>query len=373
VAVSGKALAAGRSNSVLNEASLFPLMSKPPAALGYRMPAEWEPHEATWLSWPHKLESWPGAFEEVPGVFVEMTRFLAESEKVRINVAGAEMEAGVRKLLEEAGVNVAAVSFHHNPTNDAWCRDHGPIFIVRDVAGRRERAITDWKYNAWGDKYPPYDLDNTIPGRIAAEFNIPRFEADIVMEGGSIDVNGRGTLMTTEACLLNKNRNPHLTKEQIEGYLRDYLGIRHFLWLGDGIIGDDTDGHVDDITRFVSADTVVTVVEDDIADENHKPLAENLARLKTMKDQDGRPLNVVTIPMPSPVEFDGQRLPASYANFYIANRRVLVPTYRCKNDQVALETLQRLFPDRLVLGIDCTKLVWGLGAIHCVTQQQPAE
>lgn len=347
-------------------------MPQTPAALGYRMPAEWEPHEATWLSWPHKQESWPGAFEEVPGVFVEITRFLAESERVRINVAGEEMEAEVRELLEQAGVNTAAVSFHHNPTNDAWCRDHGPIYVVRDVNGRRERAVTDWKYNAWGDKYPPYDLDNTIPGRIAAEFAEPRFEAGIVMEGGSLDVNGRGTLMTTEACLLNPNRNPHLTKEQIEGSLRDFLGVRHFLWLGDGIVGDDTDGHIDDITRFVAADTVITVVEDDPADENHKPLAENLARLKTMKDQDGKAIQVVTLPMPSPIEFEGQRLPASYANFYIANRRLLVPTYRCKNDAVALETLQRLFPDRLVLGIDCTKLVWGLGAIHCVTQQQPA-
>jgi len=347
-------------------------MPQTPAALGFRMPAEWEPHEGTWLSWPHKLESWPGAFEEVPGVFVEITRFLAESEKVRINVAGPDMEADVRGRLQQAGVHVAAVSFHHNPTNDAWCRDHGPIYVVREKEGRRERALTDWKYNAWGDKYPPYDLDNTIPGRIADEFQELRFVADIVMEGGSIDVNGRGTLMTTEACLLNPNRNPHLSKEQIEGYLRDYLGVRHFLWLGDGIVGDDTDGHIDDLTRFVSADTVVTVVEDDPQDENYKPLAENLARLKTMKDQDGRPLNVVTLPMPAAVEFEGQRLSGSYANFYIANRRVLVPTYRCKQDTVALETLQRLFPDRLVLGIDCTKLVWGLGAIHCVTQQQPA-
>jgi agmatine deiminase len=347
-------------------------MSQSPAALGYRMPAEWEPHEGTWLSWPHKLESWPGAFEEVPGIFVEMVRFLAESEKVRINVAGPEMEADVRTLLEQAGANVAAVSFHHNPTNDAWCRDHGPIYVVREQNGRRERALTDWKYNAWGNKYPPHDLDNTIPGRIADEFGEKRFEIDIVMEGGSIDANGRGTLMTTEACLLNPNRNPHLSKEQIEGYLRDNLCVRHFLWLGDGIVGDDTDGHIDDLTRFVSSDTVVTVVEYDASDENYEPLSENLARLKTMKDQDGKPLQIVTLPMPAPVEFEGQRLPASYANFYIANRRVLVPTYRCKQDAVALETLQRLFPDRLVLGIDCTKLVWGLGAIHCVTQQQPA-
>jgi agmatine deiminase len=347
-------------------------MSSLPAELGYRMPAEWEPHEGTWLSWPHKQESWPGAFEEVPGVFVEMVRFLAESERVRINVADQAMAESVHGLLKNAGVDARAVSFHLNPTNDAWCRDHGPIYVVRDNEGRRERAITDWKYNAWGDKYPPYDLDNLVPGRIAAEFDEPRFETGIVLEGGSIDVNGQGTLLTTEACLLNPNRNRHLSKAEIEKYLRDYLGVSNILWLGEGIIGDDTDGHIDDLTRFVDANTVVTVIEEDPQDENHGLLQDNLKRLQTMKDQAGQPLKVVTLPMPEPVFFDEQRLPASYANFYIANRRVLVPTYRCERDAVALETLQRLFPERLVLGIDCTPLIWGLGSIHCVTQQQPA-
>jgi agmatine deiminase len=335
------------------------------------MPAEWEPHEATWLSWPHKLESWPGAFEEIPGIFVEMVRFLAESERIRINVADDAMAAEVRGLLKKGGVDLTPISFHFNPTNDAWCRDHGPIYVVRDQHGRRERAITDWKYNAWGGKYPPYDLDDAIPVRIAAEFNELRFDGGMVLEGGSIDVNGTGSLLTSEACLLNPNRNPDLNREQIEQRLRDYLGVTNILWLGDGIVGDDTDGHIDDLTRFVSQDTVVTMVEPDTAEENHALLEDNLKRLQGMKTEDGRPLKIVTLPMPDAVMFQDQRLPASYANFYIANRRVLVPMYGCKQDNVVLETLQRLFPDRLVLGINCTPLVWGLGAIHCVSQQQP--
>jgi agmatine deiminase len=373
----------------------MPTTSTPPtpAALGYRMPAEWEPHEATWLSWPHKEESWPGAFEPVPEVFAQIAGLLAESELVRINVADEEMADGVRQLLRRGGVNPDVVRFHLNPTNDAWVRDHGPIYVVRDDVRRTsksaeqeqrtlsggpgsppcgQRAIIDWEYNAWGNKYPPYDLDNAVPARIAAESGETRFVPGIVMEGGSIDVNGRGTLLTTEACLLNTNRNPQLSKGEIEQYLKDFLGVRHILWLGDGIVGDDTDGHIDDLSRFVSADTVVTVVEDDPQDANYELLQENLRRLQTMRDQDGNPLKVITLPMPGPVYFDNQRLPASYANFYIANRRVLVPVYNHKQDQTALDTLQRLFPDRLVLGIDCTPLVWGLGAIHCVTQQQPA-
>ncbi|MDX2031874.1 MAG: agmatine deiminase family protein [Blastocatellia bacterium] len=343
-----------------------------PRELGYRMPAEWEPHEATWLSWPHKEASWPGAFEPVPGVFVEMTRHLTDSELVRINVADEAFAARVGELLRAGGVDPAPVRFHLHPTNDAWCRDHGPIYVVRERAGRRERAINDWGYNAWGDKYPPYDLDDVVPTRIAAEMGELLFTPGIVMEGGSLDVNGRGALLTTEACLLNPNRNPHLDRSQIEQYLRDYLGVTHLLWLGDGIVGDDTDGHVDDLTRFVSPDTVVTVLEDDPADENYRPLMENYERLQRMTDQDGHPLRVLTLPMPGPLWFEEQRLPASYANFYIANRVVLVPTYRHANDAVAIDVLQQCFPDRRVIGIDCTALIWGLGSIHCVTQQQPA-
>ena len=343
-----------------------------PAALGYRMPAEWETHEATWLSWPHKEASWPGAFEPVPAIFAEMVRHLTTSELVRINVADEDFAERVRQLLRKNDVNPEAVRFHFNPTNDAWCRDHGPIYVVREQNGNRERAIIDWGYNAWGNKYPPYDLDDVVPTRIAQEMNEALFLPGIVMEGGSIDLNGRGTLLTTEACLLNPNRNPHLNQAQIETYLRDYLGVTNILWLGDGIVGDDTDGHVDDITRFVAPDTVVTTIEEDPSDENYAPLKENYERLLTMKDETGRPLRVLTIPMPGPVYFEDQRLPASYANFYIANTVVLVPTYRHRNDARALGILQSCFPERRVIGIDCTDLVWGLGSIHCVTQQQPS-
>jgi agmatine deiminase len=335
------------------------------------MPAEWAPHRGTWLSWPHKEASWPGKFEPVPGIFARMVQLLSEGEQVHVNVLGPDMESRVRSTLLR-GTNLANVSFHHFPTNDAWCRDHGPIFVQRNTPGGPEQAIIDWGYNSWGDKYPPYDLDDRIPTLVGEAFGIPVYEPRIVMEGGSIDVNGAGTLLTTEACLLNPNRNPSLSREQIEGYLRDYLGVRHILWLGDGIEGDDTDGHVDDLTRFVDPTTVVTVVEDDPSDTNYEPLHENLKRLATMKDQDGRPLNVITLPMPRRLDYEAQRLPASYANFYIANDVVLVPTYDLSRDPKAIETLQRVFPTRRVVGINCTDLVLGLGAFHCVTQQWPA-
>jgi agmatine deiminase len=343
-----------------------------PATLGYRMPAEWEPHEATWLSWPHKEASWPDAFEHVPAAFVEMARHISASELVRINVADEDFAARVRTLLQAGGVNLNAVCFHFNPTDDAWVRDHGPIYVVREVNGQRERAINDWGYNAWGNKYPPYDQDDVVPTRIAQETGETLFTPGIVMEGGSIDVNGRGTLLTTEACLLNPNRNPHLNQAQIEQYLKDYLGVTNILWLGDGIVGDDTDGHVDDLTRFVAPDTVVTAIEDDPRDENYEVLMANYERLLQMKDQDGQSLRVVKLPMPGAIYFAEQRLPASYANFYIANKSVLVPTYRHANDARACTILQELFPHRRVVGIDCTHLIWGLGSIHCVTQQQPA-
>ena len=343
-----------------------------PRQLGYRMPPEWARHRATWLSWPHKEASWPGKFAPVPLIFAEIVRELAGGEEVRINVADADAEAGVRALLRERGVADRNVFFHHNPTNDAWCRDHGPIFVQRETAGRTEEAIVDWGFNAWGGKYPPFDRDDVVPTRIGAELGIPVFHPGIVMEGGSLDVNGLGTLLTTESCLLNPNRNPHLSRGEIESYLRDYLGVREILWLGDGILGDDTDGHVDDITRFTSDDTIVTVVEEDPADPNHAPLRENLDRLRAMRRADGRPYRIVTLPMPRPLEHDGQRLPASYANFYIANDVVLLPTYDPERDGIARATLQDLFPTRRVVGIDCTDLVWGLGAFHCVTQQWPA-
>ncbi len=344
-----------------------------PASLGFRMPAEWAPHRGTWLSWPHREESWPDRFEPVPAVFVEIVRHLVPHEEVHINVAGPEMAADVRARLEAAGVPAARVFLHQNPTNDAWCRDHGPVFVARETAsGRREEAIVDWGYNAWGGKYPPFDKDDVIPTLIGAKFKLRVFHPGIVMEGGSIDVNGKGTLLTTESCLLNPNRNPSLSKAQIEQYLEDYLGVTRILWLGDGIEGDDTDGHVDDLTRFVDETTVVTVVEDDPRDRNFAPLKENLERLRRMTDQDGRTLRVVTLPMPPAMHIGDQRLPASYANFYIANGVVLLPAYHPPTDEVARAALQKCFPTRRVIPIDSTALVWGLGSFHCVTQQWPA-
>jgi agmatine deiminase len=336
------------------------------------MPAEWAPHRGTWLSWPHKEASWPDKFGPVPRIFATMVRELADREEVHINVAGPAMAAEVRTLLADEGAGAGNVFFHDNPTNDAWCRDHGPIFLERVVGGRTEQAVVDWGYNAWGGKYPPYDLDDVVPSRVGAELGLPVFHPGIVLEGGSIDVNGRGTLLTTESCLLNPNRNPQLDRAEIERYLCDYLGVGKILWLGDGIAGDDTDGHVDDITRFVDERTVVTAVESDPADENYEPLQANLERLRGMTDQDGRPLRIVTLPMPRALWHDGQRLPASYANFYIANGLVLLPTYDPPRDEEAASVLQEVFPDREVIGIDCTDLVWGLGAFHCVTQQWPA-
>ena len=346
-------------------------MTSTPAQLGYRMPAEWEPHRGTWLSWPHKQASWPGKFGPVPKIFATMVRHLADHEEVHINVAGSEMEHEVRRLLADEGAGSGNVFFHYHPTNDAWCRDHGPIFVQRE-AEDQPQAIIDWNFNAWGGKYPPYDLDDVIPTRIARELGLPVYHPGIVMEGGSIDVNGRGTLLTTEACLLNPNRNPNLNRETIEDYLRSYLGVSHILWLGEGIEGDDTDGHVDDLTRFVTPSTVVTVVEDDPSDQHYEPLQSNLERHNRMTDQDGQRHRVITLPMPRPLYHEGQRLPASYATFYIANGVVLLPTYDPDRDDEAGATLQSLFPDREVIGIDCTDLVWGLGAFHCVTQQWPS-
>jgi agmatine deiminase len=336
------------------------------------MPAEWEPHAATWLAWPHNLDTWPGKFEPIPGIYVEMVKALRLYEHVNICVNDTEAATGVRHLLLQAGVDVSNVIFYEIPTNDTWARDHGPIFLTRAHSDHPiELALTDWVFNSWGGKYGPWDLDDVVPQKIAAYFGCQVFQPGIVLEGGSIDVNGCGTLLTTESCLLNPNRNPSLTRAEIEDYLRAYLGVQKILWLNDGIVGDDTDGHIDDLARFVNPTTVVCAVEDDPTDVNYAPLQENFARLQQMTDQNGQPLHVIPLPMPTPVEYAGNRLPASYANFYIANRLVLVPTYECPQDQQVLTILQELFPTRRVIGIDCTDLVLGLGAIHCVTQQQP--
>jgi len=343
-----------------------------PASLGFRMPAEWEPHAATWLAWPHKEASWPGNFDSIPGIWVEMVRALVPHEGVCILVNDAAMAASVRDRLRTGDVPLDRVSLHRIPTDDAWARDHGPTFLVRDAGGRRELAAVDWVYNAWGGKYPPWDRDDAVPQRIAAALRIPVFAPGMVLEGGSIDVNGCGTVLTTEACLLNPNRNPERSRPEIEQTLREYLGVQQVVWLGDGIVGDDTDGHIDDLARFVDATTVVTVVEEDPRDANYHALRDNLARLRGMRDQDGRPVRVVALPMPAPVEYEGQRLPASYANFYVGNGAVLVPTFDDPNDARALRSLHELFPGRRVLGMRAREMVWGLGAFHCVTQQQPA-
>ncbi|WP_129630222.1 agmatine deiminase family protein [Candidatus Oscillochloris fontis] len=340
-----------------------------PTLLGYRMPAEWEPHQATWLSWPHKEASWPGKIEQIHPVYAQMVAALATSETVHINVNDEEMAAQVRGYLAQADAS-GNIRLHFCPTNDAWCRDHGAIFVRRADG---QLAATDWGYNAWGDKYPPYDLDNQIPASMANYLGVPRFEGGMILEGGSIEVNGAGLLLTSEQCLLNPNRNPDLTQAQIEARLRDFLGVQQILWLGEGIVGDDTDGHVDDISRFVARDTILTAVEEDPSDENYPILQANLRRLELMRGLDGQPLRIITIPMPPPVIYEDQRLPASYANFYIANRVVLVPFYHHPNDARAADIIQACFPDRRVVGIDCRDIIWGLGAWHCLTQQVPGD
>ena len=337
---------------------------------GFQFPAEWAPHTATWLSWPHKEESWPGKIGLVYAKYCEFIKVVAEGELVRINVKDDVMQAFAKQQLELVGADMSKIEFYKFPTNDAWCRDHGPAFLINPQT--KEKVVVDWGYNAWGGKYPPFDLDDVIPTRIAKQFGLPVYHPGIVMEGGSVDFNGAGTVLTTTACLLNENRNPHLNKQQIEEYLHNFYGIKQVLWLGDGIIGDDTDGHIDDITRFVNEDTVVTVVEDNPADENYHILQQNLQTLKTMRLLNGKQLNIVELPMPDPVIYDGQRLPASYANFYIANSAVIVPTYRCANDDKALAIIQQCFPDRKVIGIDSTDIIWGLGSFHCLSQQEPA-
>ncbi len=327
------------------------------------MPAEWEPHAATWLSWPHNLETWPGKFDPVPAVFAQLVGHL--QEPVHILVTGEAMAQEVQSLLQAQGAWRADIQLHPIVTNDCWARDHGPIFITRPG----ELALVDWGFNSWGGKYGPWDDDDQVPTQVADLLGLPRFSPGIILEGGSIDVNGQGLALTTEQCLLNRNRNPHLTRTDLEQYLRDYLGVEQVLWLGEGIVGDDTDGHIDDLARFVNPTTVVCVLEEDPADENYALLQANYERLLRLAGDPG--LTVHALPMPSAHYYDGVRLPASYANFYIANGVVLVPVFGDPQDAIALATLQKLFPNRKVMGIYCTDLVWGLGALHCVTQQQP--
>ncbi len=350
------------------------LTAAPPdlAAQGWRWPAEWEAHRATWLAWPHNPATWPGRIGRIFAPYVEMVRVLHEHEPVCVCVRDEAMEADARRQLAAGGVDADhGVRFHRIPTDDTWARDHGPVFVVREHAGRREKAIVDFGFNSWGEKYGPWENDDAVPVRIAEILGVPRFDAGLVLEGGSIDGNGRGAILTTESCLLNPNRGPGRTREAMEEVLARLLGARHVLWLGDGIEGDDTDGHIDDLARFVDPGTVVTVVEDDPSDANHATLAENLRRLRGLRDQDGKPLAIATLPMPPPLRVEGQRCPASYANFYLANGVALVPVFGAPSDERALATLRELLPGRQIAGIPSADLVFGLGAMHCMTQQEP--
>ncbi|HTR28899.1 MAG TPA: agmatine deiminase family protein [Puia sp.] len=342
-----------------------------PKEAGYYFPAEFAPHRATWLSWPHKEASWPGKIHTIYPAYSRFVRELARGEEVCINVKDAHMQAAAVGHLEVAGVDMERVHFYPFPTNDAWCRDHGPAFLINPKA-EHKKIIVDWNYNAWGNKYPPFDLDDDIPTHIGKALGLPVFYPGIIMEGGSVDFNGAGTLITSTCCLLNPNRNPGLDRDKIEEYLRNYYGVDQVLWVSEGIVGDDTDGHIDDTVRFVNEDTVVTVIEEDATDENYPLLKDNLAELSRMRLLNGKQLNIVELPMPSAVIYEDQRLPASYANFYIANESVIVPTYRCDRDERALRVLQDCFPGRRIVGIDSTDIIWGLGSFHCLSQQEPA-
>jgi agmatine deiminase len=342
------------------------------------MPAEWEPHEATWIAWPHNQDDWPGKFECIPHIYAEIVRNLARAEKVQIVVNDGAAERRARKVLKESGALSPAVHFHHWPTDRVWTRDSGPIF----VRNGRNLATTNWHFNGWA-KYPNHKNDDLLPDHIGDLLQVQEFVPAIikgkkihrvVLEGGSIDVNGGGTMLTTEECLLSKRqqRNPGLGKKDLEQIFAKYLGVDHVIWLGRGIEGDDTHGHVDDISRFVGPRTVLTAIEPDRRDENHAPLKENFKRLRSATDQDGKRLELVELPMPSPVYQQGLRLPASYANFYIANGTVLVPIFGDPNDRIALDIIAGVFPKRTIVPIYCRDFIWGLGAVHCMTQQQPA-
>jgi agmatine deiminase len=363
--------------------------TKTPRQLGYRMPAEWEPHEATWLAWPHNPQDWPGKFQSIPWLYVEIVRLLAEREKVHLIVENAAMQTRVKSMLARAGVNIDRVLFHRWITDRGWMRDSGPIF-VRDAAGRV--GLTHWRFNGWA-KYDDWHLDEKIPGRVKKLLGCPNWKplvqnqdgakrkdenrakyCRVVLEGGSIDVNGAGALLTTEECLLSnvQQRNPGVSRAQLEKVFSDYLGVDQVIWLGRGIAGDDTHGHVDDIARFAAPDKIIAAVERDARDPNHAPLAENLRTLKSARTREGKQFTIVELPMPRPIVFRRQRVPASYANFYLANGVVLVPTFHDPNDRIALNTLAQVFPDRNVIGVHSVDLIWGLGALHCMTQQQPA-
>jgi len=342
-----------------------------PASLGYSMPAEWARHRATWLAWPHNLETWPTYLEKVREVWVQMIAALSPHERVYLLVNDVVSEEDVTVRLQRAKADLANITLLRIPTVDVWMRDYGPTFVTRH-GPTDPLALNDWIFNGWGGKYKNYEADELVAREIASMLKIPVFDHPLILEGGSIEVNGAGTCLTTEQCLLNRNRNPHLSRAEIEQFLKDSLGLSQILWLGDGIVGDDTDGHIDDIARFVNPTTVACIVETDSEDDNYGFLRDNYEWLKNAKDQNGAKLDIITLPCPTPVFYDGARLPASYANFYIANEVVLVPVFDDPRDKKALGILQEHFPDRKLIGLRCNEVVAGLGAIHCVTQQEPA-
>ncbi|HIH43095.1 TPA: agmatine deiminase family protein [Candidatus Woesearchaeota archaeon] len=359
-----------------------------PIKLGFRMPAEFEKQESIWLSWPHNSVTWPTQLKEVENIYVQFIKAIHTCQKVNLLVNDDKIQKLVTNKLTAAEITISQIIFHKIKTADTWIRDYGPSFVVNDKLKNTTKnvhpnisnqalAMVKWTFNAWGDKYDDLKEDNKVFLELNDSLKVHMFKADIVLEGGSIEVNGAGTLLTTEQCLLNKNRNPHLNKEEIEKYLKDYLNVKNILWLREGIVGDDTDGHIDDIARFVNKSTVVCCVEEDKDDDNYYLLKENYELLLKMKDQDGSKLNVVQLPMPgdvSVVDENGSqvRLPASYANFYIGNEAVVVPIFGHKNDNKALDIIQKLFPQRKVVGINCKALVYGLGTLHCCSQQEPA-
>ncbi len=341
-----------------------------PKSLGYYFPAEWERHEATWLTFPYHEDSFPGKMQDIIPSYMTFIKTIARAEKVRINVQNTKTLKRATGLLHEYAIEINRAEFYIHPSDDVWCRDHGPLFLINRDKKVNKKVIVKWEFNAWGGKYT-YEHDNAITGLIAEKLGLKTFYPGMVLEGGSVELNGHGTLITSETCLLNHNRNPLLDRETIERKLKDFFGVEQVLWLTEVIAGDDTDGHVDNLVRFVNEDTVIAMTEPDSGDKNHIPLKINLDRLRKFRLPGGRQLRIVEIPMPAPVYHKGRRLPASYANFYISNHAVIIPTFRCRNDRTALDIFQKLFTDRKVTDIDSTDIVWGFGSFHCLTQQEP--
>lgn len=347
-------------------------ISANPQKLGYRFPAEWEAHEATWLSFPHNQATWPPPrLAAVQKVFQEFIHWISQSERVHLLIQEANQQDFISSALSKLGTNLDQIQFHICPTNDAWIRDYGPAFLTNAEA-RKNKVLVNWQFNAWGQKYPNYQADNQVPTYIARSLNIPAYQAPLVIEGGSIEVNGQGTLLTTRICLLHPQRNPQYSETEIEQYLQGYYGIEQVIWLDEGLTGSDTDSHIDEITRFVNPYTVVSTVAQRKSDPHYEILKRNVQTLSQTKLANGQSLQVIELPLPSPLQIDGQVMPASYANFYITNRHVLMPTFGSKEDEQAQEILQHCFPKRQVLGLDSREVIWGLGSFHCLSQQEPA-